>query len=146
MEATDDVRRLKHESHFETVVTPWTDLDDAKAVAYNTVWNTKSCNLGFVSGKGEVFLKLVEERIQIETDAKSKAQKAGLMAAARLKAKSEQPLKVGGNMKREAKLEVGTPSPAAKKPKPVVPVVVADPILMAKTSISNESEHINSSS
>ncbi len=146
MKATDDVRRLKHDSHFETTVTPWTTADEARAIAYNSVWNTKACNLGFSSGLGAEFYKLVEQRIQIETDAKSKAQKAGLVAAARLKAKSEQPLKVGGNMKREAKLEIGVPSPAAKKTKPVVPAVVADPILMLKTSISNESEHINSSS
>jgi len=122
------------------------DADEAGDIAYNAVWATKACNLGFVSGKGAEFYKLVDERLRIETDSKNKAQKNGSIAAARQRAKSAQPLKVGGNMKREAKQEVDTPSPAAKKTKPVVPAVVADPILMLKTSISNESEHINSSS
>ena len=115
-------------------------------IAFNSVWNTKACNLGFVSGLGEGFFKLVGERIQIETDSKTKAQKAGAMSAARSRAKSAQPLKVGGNMKRAAKQEVDTPSSDAKKKKPLVSAVKEDHILMAKTSISNESEHINSSS
>ena len=49
----DEIRQLKKESHFETLVNPWTHEDEAGDIAFNTVWNTKSCNLGFVSGKGE---------------------------------------------------------------------------------------------
>ena len=146
MIAADDLRRLKNEEHYDDIVTPWTHEDEAGSIAFNTVWNTKACNLGFVSGLGEGFFKLVGERIQIETDSKTKAQKAGAMSAARSRAKSAQPLKVGGNMKRAAKQEVDTPSSDAKKKKPLVSAVKEDPILMVKTSISNESEHINSSS
>ena len=146
MNATDEVRRLKHESHFETIVTPWKTLDEAKDIAYNSVWNAKCSNLGFTSGLGEEFYKLTEERIQIETDVKSKAQKAGEISQARQRAKSAQPLRVGGNMKREAKPEVDTSSSDAKKKKSKKSAVIEDPILMVKTSISNESEHINSSS
>ena len=89
MNATDDARRLKHESHFETLVTPWTDADEAGDIAYNAVWATKACNLGFVSGKGAEFYKLVDERVRIETDSKNKAQKNGSIAAARQRAKAK---------------------------------------------------------
>ena len=61
MIATDEVRQLKKESRFETLVTPWTHEDEAEDIAFNSVWSTKSCNLGFVSGKGEIFLKMVED-------------------------------------------------------------------------------------
>ena len=78
-----------------TLVTPWTHEDEAKDIAFNTVWNTKCCNLGFVAGRGEEFFKLADERIQIQTALKSMVQKAGDIKAARLLARSSQPLKVG---------------------------------------------------
>ena len=84
-------------------------------IVFNSVWNTKACNLGFVSGTGEAFFKLFDARIQIEADSKSKAQKAGATSAARLRANSAQPLKGGGNMNRAAKQEVDTSSSDAKK-------------------------------
>jgi hypothetical protein len=90
MIATDEVRRLQREAQFETLITPWTNEDEAEDIAHTTVWNMKSCNLGFVAGKGEVFYKLVKERIQIHNNVKTKAQKTGDVAAARLLAKSTQ--------------------------------------------------------
>ena len=57
MIATNEVRRLKRESQFEILVTPWTHEDEAEEIAYNSVWNTKSYNLGFVAGRGEEFFK-----------------------------------------------------------------------------------------
>ena len=79
--------------------------DEPGDIAFNTVWNTKCCNLGFVLGKGEDFFKLVKERVQIQIDIKSKAANANAIEAARERAKRAQPLNVGGNHKRAATLE-----------------------------------------
>jgi hypothetical protein len=105
MKTTEEIRQLKKERHYETLVTPWTNEDEADDIAFNSVWNSKSCNLGFVSGRGAEFFKSVKERIVIQKGNKSKAAKANAIGAAREVAKSEQPLKVGGNLKRAAKLE-----------------------------------------
>ena len=105
MIATDEVRLLKKEGYYDDLITPLTNEDEADDIAYNTVWKTKCCNLGFVSGKGEDFFKLVKERVQIQIDIKSKAANANAIEAARERAKRAQPLNVGGNHKRAAKLE-----------------------------------------
>ena len=119
MIATDEVRLLKKEGYYDDLITPWTNEDEPGDIAFNTVWNTKCCNLGFVLGKGEDFFKLVKERVQIQTDIKSKATKANnAIGAARERAKRAQPLKVGGNQKRAAKvekLEMDTPVVKPKK-------------------------------
>ena len=118
MIATDEVRLLKKEGYYDDLITPWTNEDEPGDIAFNTVWNTKCCNLGFVLGKGEDFFKLVKERVQIQTDIKSKATKANAIGAARERAKRAQPLKVGGNLKRAAKmekLEMDTPVVKQKK-------------------------------
>ena len=142
MIATDEVRRLKRESLFDILVTPWTHEDEAENIAYNTIWNTKSCNLGFVAGRGEEFFKLVAEKIQIQTDVKIKAQKTGEIAAARLLAKSAQPYKLGGNLKRAAKvekLEKGTPVIKPKKSKLEPASKAKDTILAVNASSASES-------
>ena len=105
MIATDEVRLLKKEGYYDDLITPLTNEDEADDIAYNTVWKTKCCNLGFVSGKGEDFFKLVKERVQIQIDIKSKAANANAIEAARERAKRAQPLNVGGNHNRAAKLE-----------------------------------------
>ncbi len=142
MIATDEVRRLKTEAQFETLITPWTLEDTADNIAYTTVWNTKSCNLGFVAGKGAAFFKLVKERIQIHTNVKTKAQKTGDVAAARLIAKSTQPYKLGGDLKREskvAKLEMDTSVIKQKKSKLEPALQAKDTILAVHASSASES-------
>ena len=142
MIATDEVRRLKMESRFETLVTPWTHEDEANDIAYQTVWNSKCCNLGFVAGEGADFFKLAEERIQIQTALKSKAQKTGEITAARQRAKSEQPLKVGDSGKRAAKIEKVEKVTPVSKPKKskLEPVSKAtDTILEVNASSASES-------
>ena len=59
----------------------------------------------------------MEERINIQTNLKSKAQKAGAITAARLRAKSVQPLKLGLGLKRAAKLEKLEIDPLVIQPK-----------------------------
>ena len=142
MIATDEVRRLQREAQFETLITPWTNEDEADDIAHTTVWNTKSCNLGFVAGKGEDFYKLVKERIQIHTNVKTKAQKTGDVAAARLLAKSTQPYKLGGDLKREskvAKLEIDTPVIKQKKSKLEPASKAKDTMLAVDESSASES-------
>jgi hypothetical protein len=142
MITTDEVRRLKMESRLETLVTPWTNEDEAEDIAFNTVWNSKCCNLGFVAGRGAEFFKLAEERIQIQTALKSKAQKTGEITAARQRAKSEQPLKVGDSGKRAAKIEKVEKDTPVRKPKKskLEPVSKAtDTILEVNASSASES-------
>ena len=85
MIATDEVRLLKKEVYYDDLITPWTKEDEPGDIVFNTVWNTKCCNFGFVLGKGEDFFK---------TDIKSKATKVNAIGAARERAKRAQPLKV----------------------------------------------------
>ncbi len=142
MIATDEVRRLKMESRFETLVTPWTNEDEAEDLAFNTVWNSKCCYLGFVAGRGAEFFKLAEERILIQSSLKSKAQKTGEITAARQLAKSEQPLKVGDSGKRAAKIEKvekDTPVSKPKKSKLEPAPKAKDTILAVDASSASES-------
>ncbi len=116
--------------------------DEPGDIAFNTVWNTKCCNLGFVLGKGEDFLKLVKEWVQIQTDIKGKATKANAIGAARERAKRAQPLKVGGNHKRAAKvekLEMDTPVIKPKKSKLEPAPKAKDTILAVDASSASES-------
>ena len=142
MIATDEVRLLKKEGYYDDLITPWTNEDEPGDIAFNTVWNTKCCNLGFVLGKGEDFFKLVKERVQIQTDTKSKATKANAIGAARERAKRAQPLKVGGNLKRAAKVEKvekGTPVIKQKKSKLEPASKAKDTILAVDASFASES-------
>ncbi len=137
MIATDEVRRLKMESRFETLVTPWTNEDEAEDIAFNTVWNSKCCNLGFVAGRGAEFFKLAEERILIQSSLKSKAQKTGEITAARQVAKSEQPLKVGDSGKRAVEKVTPVSKPKKSKLEPVSKAT--DTILEVNASFASES-------
>jgi hypothetical protein len=142
MIATDEVRLLKKEGYYDDLITPWTNEDEPGDIVFNTVWNTKCCNFGFVLGKGEDFFRLVKERVHIQTDIKSKATKANAIGAARERAKRAQPLKVGGNLKRAAKVEKvekGTPVIKQKKSKLEPASKAKDTILAVDASSASES-------
>ena len=133
MIATDEVRLLKKEGYYDDLITPWTNEDEPGDIVFNTVWNTKCCNFGFVLGKGEDFFK---------TDIKSKATKVNAIGAARERAKRAQPLKVGGNLKRAAKVEKvekGTPVIKQKKSKLEPASKAKDTILAVDASSASES-------